>query len=83
MGLGKTVQTLAFLRAHQGNGPALIVCPTSLVTNWENEARKFTPELKTLVLGGADRADGGGVVSFFSKPEALEAQLKKYAAARV
>jgi superfamily II DNA or RNA helicase len=56
MGLGKTVQTLAFLRAHQSEGPALIVCPTSLVTNWENEARKFTPELKTLVLEGADRA---------------------------
>jgi len=56
MGLGKTVQTLAFLRAHQGDGPALVVCPTSLVTNWENEARKFTPELKTLVLEGADRA---------------------------
>jgi superfamily II DNA or RNA helicase len=56
MGLGKTVQTLAFLRAHQGEGPALVVCPTSLVTNWENEARKFTPELKTLVLEGADRA---------------------------
>ncbi len=57
MGLGKTVQTLAFLRAHQGEGPALVVCPTSLVTNWENEARKFTPELKTLALEGADRAD--------------------------
>jgi superfamily II DNA or RNA helicase len=56
MGLGKTVQTLAFLRVHQGEGPALVVCPTSLVTNWENEARKFTPELKTLVLEGADRA---------------------------
>jgi SNF2-related domain/Bacterial SNF2 helicase associated len=56
MGLGKTVQTLAFLRAHQGDGPALIVCPTSLVINWENEAGKFTPELKTLVLEGADRA---------------------------
>jgi superfamily II DNA or RNA helicase len=56
MGLGKTVQTLAFLRAHQSKGPALVVCPTSLVTNWENEARKFTPELKTLVLEGADRA---------------------------
>ncbi|HSH39033.1 MAG TPA: SNF2-related protein, partial [Chthoniobacterales bacterium] len=56
MGLGKTVQTLAFLRAHKGEAPALIVCPTSLVTNWENEARKFTPELKTLVLEGPDRA---------------------------
>ena len=56
MGLGKTVQTLAFLRAHQGLGSALVVCPTSLVINWENEALKFTPELKTLVLEGADRA---------------------------
>jgi superfamily II DNA or RNA helicase len=56
MGLGKTMQTLAFLRAHQGLGPALVICPTSLVTNWENETRKFTPELKTLVLEGADRA---------------------------
>jgi superfamily II DNA or RNA helicase len=56
MGLGKTVQTLAFLRAHQSLGPALVICPTSLVTNWENEAGKFTPELKTLVLEGADRA---------------------------
>ncbi|MFN2476521.1 MAG: DEAD/DEAH box helicase, partial [Chthoniobacterales bacterium] len=56
MGLGKTVQTLAFLRSHQGNGPALIVCPTSLVTNWQNEAQKFTPELKSLVLEGAKRA---------------------------
>jgi len=56
MGLGKTVQTLAFLRAHQSDGPALVVCPTSLVTNWENETRKFTPELKTLVLEGAGRA---------------------------
>ncbi|MDQ6810160.1 MAG: DEAD/DEAH box helicase, partial [Verrucomicrobiota bacterium] len=56
MGLGKTVQTLAFLRAHKGNGPALIVCPTSLVMNWQNEARKFTPELKSLVLEGTDRA---------------------------
>ena len=60
MCLGKTVQTLAFLRAHQGDGPALVVCPTSLVTNWENEARKLTPELKTLVLEGAahDRDEG-------------------------
>jgi superfamily II DNA or RNA helicase len=55
MGLGKTVQTLAFLRAQRGNGPALIVCPTSLVTNWQSEAQKFTPEMKTLVLEGANR----------------------------
>ncbi len=63
MGLGKTVQTLAFLRAHQGNGPALIVCPTSLVTNWQSEARKFTPELKTLVLEGANRVGLHGSIA--------------------
>jgi crotonobetainyl-CoA:carnitine CoA-transferase CaiB-like acyl-CoA transferase len=40
--------------------------------------RNFVPN-----FGVEDRGDGGGVVSFFSKPEALEAQLKKYAAARV
>jgi superfamily II DNA or RNA helicase len=63
MGLGKTVQTLAFLRAQkvgrdavEPNAPALIVCPTSLVTNWQSETKKFTPELKTLVLEGANRA---------------------------
>ena len=65
MGLGKTLQTLAWLslprcdpRAHDAKGrnlPALIVCPTSLVRNWEAEAQRFTPELKTLVVSGHDR----------------------------
>ena len=55
MGLGKTVQTLAFLLGNRGSGPALIVCPTSLVGNWRNEAKRFTPELRALVLDGAER----------------------------
>ncbi len=55
MGLGKTVQTLAFLRAQAAREPALIVCPTSLLTNWENEARRFTPELRVLLLDGPER----------------------------
>ena len=65
MGLGKTLQTLAWLtlprsdpRAHDAQGqnlPALIVCPTSLVRNWEAEARKWTPALRTLVLSGPER----------------------------
>lgn len=55
MGLGKTVQTLAFLRALKAAEPALIVCPSSLVTNWRYEAQRFAPDLRVLVLEGPDR----------------------------
>ena len=55
MGLGKTVQMLAFLLARRSTEPALIVCPTSLLTNWRNEAQRFTPELNVLVLEGPER----------------------------
>lgn len=56
MGLGKTLQTLAFLNSARRNGkPSLIVCPTSLVPNWANEAAKWTPSLKTLALHGPAR----------------------------
>jgi superfamily II DNA or RNA helicase len=63
MGLGKTVQTLAFLRARSGKGPALIVCPTSLITNWRNETQRFTPELRVLVVEGPDRHTQFGKIS--------------------
>ncbi len=55
MGLGKTVQTLAFLEAAKTKEPALIVCPSSLVTNWRNEAQRWTPSLRVLVLEGPQR----------------------------
>ncbi len=57
MGLGKTVQTLALLQAQKdkANTPSLLVIPTSLIYNWELEARKFTPELKILNYTGTSR----------------------------
>ena len=59
MGLGKTLQTLACLRfirqAQPGLAPMLVICPTSLVFNWQAEVKKFTPELKVLALHGPDR----------------------------
>ena len=56
MGLGKTVQVLAYLRARPNPAkPALVVCPSSLVFNWEAEARKFTPTLRVLALAGSER----------------------------
>jgi superfamily II DNA or RNA helicase len=55
MGLGKTLQVLAHLSVIQRTAPALIVCPTSLVYNWEAEAKKFTPNLRVLTLHGQRR----------------------------
>jgi superfamily II DNA or RNA helicase len=60
MGLGKTVQALAFcawLRTRDCAEPALVVCPTSLVTNWLREAARFVPHLRALDLTGADRGE--------------------------
>jgi SNF2 family DNA or RNA helicase len=58
MGLGKTVQALSFLeyyRSQQGNLKALVVCPTTLIYNWENEIKKFTPKLSYKIHHGAAR----------------------------
>ena len=59
MGLGKTAQTLAHIALEHESGrledPCLVVVPTSLVPNWVNEAKRFTPHLRTLVLHGLDR----------------------------
>lgn len=59
MGLGKTVQILALIALEKARGhlvnPVLVVAPTSLMTNWSAEAAKFAPDLKVLVLHGADR----------------------------
>ncbi|MBQ3810943.1 MAG: DEAD/DEAH box helicase, partial [Kiritimatiellae bacterium] len=60
MGLGKTIQTLAWLSLQRVRGekaPAIVVCPTSLVGNWEHEARHFVPDMKAIVLSGAQRRE--------------------------
>lgn len=59
MGLGKTVQLLALLAADPPDaGPTLLVCPMSLVGNWQREAARFTPGLRVHVHHGAERARG-------------------------
>ncbi|MBC8110544.1 MAG: DEAD/DEAH box helicase, partial [Verrucomicrobia bacterium] len=58
MGLGKTLQTLALLQSQKESGAvsaSLVVMPTSLIYNWELEARKFTPELRVLIYTGTQR----------------------------
>jgi superfamily II DNA or RNA helicase len=59
MGLGKTVQTLCHLLEEKHSGradlPCLIVAPTSVLSNWKDEAATFTPGLSTLILQGSKR----------------------------
>lgn len=59
MGLGKTLQSLAHLltekRAGRLDRPALVVMPTSLISNWQDEAARFAPELRVLALYGPQR----------------------------
>ncbi|WP_075593358.1 DEAD/DEAH box helicase [Pseudoalteromonas sp. PAB 2.2] len=58
MGLGKTLQVIAFLanaKQRPQAGPTLIVCPTSLVGNWQNEINKFACNLKITTVFGSLR----------------------------
>jgi non-specific serine/threonine protein kinase len=58
MGLGKTIQTLSFLQhLKEKNGKllALVVCPTTLLYNWQNELKKFTPSLTFQLHHGGTR----------------------------
>ncbi|MEH2072307.1 MAG: DEAD/DEAH box helicase [Nostoc sp.] len=62
MGLGKTIQFIAFLlhlkEQDALENPTLLVCPTSVLGNWEREVKKFAPSLKILQYHGDKRAKG-------------------------
>lgn len=59
MGLGKTVQSIALAlyinKMSEEKLPVLVVCPKSLLGNWQTEFERFAPELKVLVVQGASR----------------------------
>ncbi|HII4322068.1 TPA: DEAD/DEAH box helicase [Enterobacter cloacae] len=77
MGLGKTIQTLAHILLEKEAGrldkPALIVMPTTLVSNWQHEAKRFTPALKVLALNGPQRTES------FAKLTEFDVILSTYA----
>jgi len=54
MGLGKTLQVLSFILSEKSANPcpALVIAPTSLIYNWQEEAKKFIPSLQVLVVDG-------------------------------
>ncbi|VEP11529.1 DNA/RNA helicase, superfamily II, SNF2 family [Hyella patelloides LEGE 07179] len=71
MGLGKTIQLTAFvLNLHNNNKlnkPTLVVCPTSVLNNWEREVQKFAPTLSTVIHYGDRRKKGKTFVKEVNK----------------
>lgn len=79
MGLGKTLQALTLLqkaKEKDGKGTSLVICPTSVVFNWENEVEKFAPKLKVLTLTGAERKN------LFKEMDKYDIVLTSYALIR-
>lgn len=74
MGLGKTVQILAMLESL--GGPALVICPSSLIWNWEREAKRFLPNLRVMTIHGSKRTEA------FSKISECDLSVTSYALLR-
>ncbi|MEO0985525.1 MAG: DEAD/DEAH box helicase [Cyanobacteria bacterium J06639_14] len=80
MGLGKTIQLIAFLlnlkQQDLLDAPVLLVCPTSVLGNWEREVRKFATGLKVLMHHGDKRSHGA---AFARKSKTSNIVLTSYA----
>ncbi len=81
MGLGKTIQVISHLlhRKHsEGASPSLVIAPTSVTHTWENEIKRFAPELSTLRLqSGSERA------ARYEEIAAADVVITSYAIARI
>lgn len=72
MGLGKTIQMISYLlhvKEHEeGQNPSLIICPTSVLGNWQRELEKFAPSLNVHLHYGSNR----------DKSEQFAAKISQY-----
>jgi SNF2 family DNA or RNA helicase len=59
MGLGKTIQLIALLLHQRADRPTLLICPTSVVSNWRHELSRFAPHLRVLIHHGTGRTKEG------------------------
>jgi SNF2 family DNA or RNA helicase len=64
MGLGKTAQLLALIAHETLVGPTLVICPVSVVHNWETEAARFVPSLRVGTHHGPTRTEADGLVTW-------------------
>jgi len=79
MGLGKTIQAIAYILSslqEDREEPALIVCPTSIIGNWERELAKFAPGLVVRAHHGPNREKG---VSFLASRKNADIFITTYA----
>ncbi|MHB1355949.1 MAG: DEAD/DEAH box helicase [Anaerolineae bacterium] len=83
MGLGKTIQAIALLLHAQEHdphlAPTLLICPTSLVGNWQREVTRFAPGMRVLVHHGSNRAEGAELEAQVS---AVDLVISTYGLAR-
>ncbi|KAB2336546.1 DEAD/DEAH box helicase [Cytobacillus depressus] len=79
MGLGKTIQLISYLlkvkETEKDSGPALIICPTSVLGNWQKEIERFAPKLNVYLHYGGNRAKGD---EFTEKVTAADVVLTSY-----
>ncbi|MEH7224635.1 DEAD/DEAH box helicase [Bacillus sp. JJ1566] len=71
MGLGKTIQMIAYFLAvkESSTKPALIICPTSVLGNWQKELEKFGPDLRVHLHYGSNRLKGEEFVEGVSQAD--------------
>lgn len=70
MGLGKTVQLITYLlhvHAKKPEQPSLIICPTSVLGNWQKELERFGPDLKVVTHYGSTRPKAEEFQAFLQK----------------
>jgi superfamily II DNA or RNA helicase len=75
MGLGKTLQAIASMR-----GRVLVVCPRSVVYNWEAEIARFRPSLRTAIYHGSGRALDAGIDVTLTTYAVLRLDVERLAA---
>ena len=73
MGLGKTVQAIAAMLEQAPHGPCLVIAPTSVCHNWENEMTRFAPSLAIRRLGAA-----GGRLDILQDRRAMDVLVISY-----